>query len=336
MKTTTTLPHIAFAVCLLAPACTLQKTDDIAEYREALPQAQHVRVAGPEHSEAGSSTAGAQPGSGLLSAGNGTPGVARWYAFTRGVRDGVNLVTRNVLGSVWLVVHTKPTRVGEDYAEWGPYTDALDPATYRFRVERVAPHTFEYRLDGRPRASSAEADYRPVLYGNGFGRLDSRHGDGGFTIDLEVAKALDPLKHAEDSGTVSITHDLPSEITRELGALPRTITADVRPKGATFTRIVSVANEDFTGTLDVDAHADIDDSKATLPEDVSLQSRWRADGQGRSDITIAGGDLPAETPLVTATECWGTDFGRVYYADSVDFEETFGEAGACAYDAPSK
>ena len=67
--------------------------------------------------------------------------------------------------------------------------------------------------------------------------------------------------------------------------------------------VVSDARADRTGTLSVDAHADTDESKASLLEDVSLLSRWHADGAGRADLAISGGDLPASIPLVTTSEC---------------------------------
>ncbi|HET9930863.1 MAG TPA: hypothetical protein VFQ35_09260, partial [Polyangiaceae bacterium] len=291
--------------------------------RDALPEANQVSVAGPEHDSSGKKT---------LAIGGGGAEVAEWYAFTRNVRDGVNVVTRDVLAGVWLVVHSPPSKVGMDFAEWGPYTDALDPAAYRMRVERSPDGTYLYRLEGRPRSSSSEADYVAVLTGKGYGKLDSRHGDGEFTIDLDAAKRLDPIKHRDDSGTVSITHDLPAE---DPSALPRIIAAQVDPAGDAWVRIRSEAKVDLTGTLSVDAHADTDESKATAMEDISLVSRWKADGQGRADVSIAGGDLPAAIPLVTASECWNDSFARVYYSDSVGFKPVFGDSTACVYSDPA-
>ena len=40
---------------------------------------------------------------------------------------------------------------------------------------------------------------------------------------------------------------------------------------------------------------------------------------------------PAETRQVSATECWGEDFTRVYYADSIELAPTEGDASLCAY-----
>ncbi|HWA75124.1 MAG TPA: hypothetical protein VG937_22455 [Polyangiaceae bacterium] len=338
MTLKTTLSHIALAtLALVANACTLQKTDDVSEYREALPVADSVKVAGPDADGGGSRSNGIEgSSSSLMAAGDGAnANVAKWYAFTRNVRDGVNVVTRDVLAGVWVIVHSEPTTVAENQAVWGPYTEALDPATYRFRVERVADGEYDYTLEGRPKASTSDADYRAVLSGKGYGRLDARHGDGKFTIDLDAAKALDPSRHQDDSGTVTITHDLPPNISRQFGALPRTINAEVTPQGEAWIRIGSQANEDGTGAIHVDAHVDVDDSKATLLEDVSVQSRWKVDGAGRADITVAGGDLPATIPMVSATECWGEDFSRVFYSDSVGFEANVGAATSCVYSEPA-
>jgi hypothetical protein len=116
--------------------------------------------------------------------------------------------------------------------------------------------------------------------------------------------------------------------------LPRIITAEVYPAGEQWLTVTSTANEDNTGSLDTNAFVDIDETKLTAPEDVHILSRWQADGAGRADITIAGGDLPATIDVVEAVECWGTDFSRVYYDDSVDFAPTEGDATACAYDTP--
>ncbi len=132
---------------------------------------------------------------------------AYWYGFTRYVRQGVNKVTAEVLGGVWIIVNTKPTSVSENEAIWGPYTDSLEPVTYRFRVTEVGPDEYDYKLEGRPKESSSDADYQAVLYGKGWGKGNDKHGDGFFVIDMDVARELDPFgKDPNDSGTfASIT-----------------------------------------------------------------------------------------------------------------------------------
>jgi hypothetical protein len=132
-------------------------------------------------------------------------------------------------------------------------------------------------------------------------------------------------------------HHLPHDISSGGDALPRTLLADVNPSPAVNRESFSVhstANEDGTGSLRVDARGDVDETKLTELEDIVVDSRWRADGAGRADIAIAGGDVPQDPGLITAVECWGADFTRSYYSDSVGFELAEGEASACVYDVP--
>ncbi len=56
---------------------------------------------------------------------------------------------------------------------------------------------------------------------------------------------------------MKITHDLPRNITSSLGALPRTITAEVKPAGEQYYTVTSTAREDGTGQIYVDAYVDI-------------------------------------------------------------------------------
>ncbi|MFO7179437.1 MAG: hypothetical protein DIU78_012125 [Pseudomonadota bacterium] len=338
MKLGTTSTHTALlltTLSLLSAGCTIRQPsdDDVSEYREALPKADHVRVAGPETqgTEKAQTAYGAADAGLLADAREPEVDVAQWYSFTRNVRDGVNVVTGVILGSLWLVVHTRPSEVGSDYAVWGPYTDALDPVARRLRVERVAEDEYEYRLEGRPKSSDSEDDYRTILFGKGYGRPHDEHGDGFFTIDLDVARALDPGRHAKDSGTITITHDLTRSPDRRLRALPRTIVAEIDPKGESFLTIHSTAAEDGSGEIEIDARADTDASGTTALEDLAMHGRYRADGAGRADVTVANGDVPAGIGAVTLTECWGTDFTRVYYSDSIELHPTEGDATACAF-----
>lgn len=335
--TSSTVAGCLLVVCLL-PGCLLEKQDDGAEYREALPSREAVVVAGPETEAVGSaSTASVESSRGTLANGPLARGpYAKWYGFTRVVRGSVNAVTAAVLGSAWAIVHSEPTSVADAEATWGPYSDALEPVTYRFRVTRVADAEYDYVLEGRPKASRSDAAYRTLLKGHGYGNQHAQHGEGDFTIDLGVAHELDPFAHQNDSGKVHIVHHLPHGVGQGGGALPRSIVAEVVPDPAvnpeSFT-VTSNANLDGTGSLHVDAHGDVDDSKLTQLEDIVVDSRWRADGAGRADITISGGDIPADPGRVTAVECWGDDFARSFYADSIGFEASEGDAAACVYDA---
>jgi hypothetical protein len=205
----------------------------------------------------------------------------------------------------------------------------------------VAEAEYDYVLEGRPKASSSDSDYRAVLSGHGYGKRHDLHGEGEFTIDLDVARDLDPFAHADDSGTVRIEHHLPRDW-KAGDYLPRTIVAEVTPDpelNPESFAVTSQANEDGTGSLHVTASADVDDTSGASAapsalEDIVVASRFRADGAGRADIAIAGGDIPADPGKVSAVECWGADFMRSYYVDSLELEPREGEPSACVYDAP--
>jgi hypothetical protein len=332
-KTWLCLGGCALAIHLLS-GCALQKKDDADEFRDAVPQSEAVSLSGPDNGSGSTATAAAPPPRGELSTTPSPTPYAKWYGFTRDERDGVNAVTADILGSVWLIIQSEPSAVAQDSATWGPYTDALDPATYRFRATRVAQDEYDYVLEGRPKASTSDADYQAVLTGHGYGKPHPLHGQGTFTIDLDVAKALDPYKHPDDSGSVGVSYALPHDFSENLGALPRTISATVTPQGDAHYTVKSAANVDHTGRIDVQAHVDIDPSMMTKLEDVTVISRWDDTGAGRADITISGGDLPASTPVVNAVECWGTDFMEDYYLDSVGFAPSAGALNACVYVTP--
>jgi hypothetical protein len=310
-------------------ACTLQKAVT-NEFQEALPEQGSVSVDGPEGAKADTTTAAGTRGT-LADGAASDP--AFWYSFTRDVRDGVNAVTAVVLVSVWVVVHTAPSEVDDQHAVFGPYDgDALDPARYRLTVNRIGEHHFRYVLAGQKKSGG---DYLNVLDGDGYSRASDQHGEGQFVLNLDNAKTLDPSRHQNDSGTVSIVHDLPSNIGQVRDALPRTITATVSPAGEASLDITSFAHADRTGEIDLTAHADIDSSHTTALEDVSVVSRWQSTGAGRADIGISGGDLPAAgLDAVNAVECWGSDFSRVYYTDSANMAPTSGSVAECVYAAP--
>ena len=67
-----------------------------------------------------------------------------------------------------------------------------------------------------------------------------------------------------------------------------------------------------------------------LSENVTMRSRWLADGAGRGDARIAGGDLG--TAQAIASECWGTLFRRVVlHRQRRTSLPTEGDVAQCAF-----
>src|SRR4051812_23476579 len=96
--------------------CTLEKKDDAGEFRDAIPQKEAVALSGPDSSSS-TSTESAGPSLRTQGTAPSTP-YARWYGFTREMRQGVNAVTASVLGGAWLIIHTRPTSIDADSATW--------------------------------------------------------------------------------------------------------------------------------------------------------------------------------------------------------------------------
>jgi hypothetical protein len=86
---------------------------------------------------------------------------------------------------------------------------------------------------------------------------------------------------------------------------------------------------DGAGDMVFAFHGDTDD-EGTAAEDAVIRSRWLADGAGRADVRLSGGDV-STTVSVTASECWDDGFAVVYYGDSVGWLPTEGSQSSCAF-----
>ena len=328
MKTRIASSQFALALgataLLLGQGCTLEGGGpDVSEYQDVMPEPEHVKVAGPETI--------APSGTSSTKADGEAPSqnYAHWYQFTREIREELNKVTSRVVGSVNFVVHTKVTTVGEGFAEWGPFTLPKDTVTWRLHIQRAGGAKYSYRLDGRPKAATTEAAFLTVLSGSAYAVGDARHGDGEFTIDIDAARTLEPARYETQSGKAIFGHGLGSDG-------QRLVSVDYDPGDQSFITLTSQANADGTGQFDVSGLADTDafgSVSVSALEDVALSSRWRSDGAGRADIVLAAGDFAPVGGSLTIAECWGADFGRVYYSDSLGVEPTAGDATACAMPA---
>lgn len=298
--------------------CVVENDDDAGPFVEALPQQQRVQVAGPESSQ--SSASSSQSWGVTRAQGTDLPqgNWAESYALTREVRDGINHVAWDVLGLVWFLVNEiPPNHIDINEAVWGPYSDALEPHETRFRITAVGEDHYEYVLEGRPKGSADE--WQAVLTGTGYGKAHAEHGNGSFTIDLDVARALDPFEHQDDSGTLTIEHWLAPATDR--------IRAEARPSDSEAWWVAdSSKRPDGTGQLVIEAMDNLDDSATPALEHIDLVSKWQSDGAGRSDYTFEEGDLGEQR--IDATECWGTSFQRTYWAAGL---ESIGDAAMCPF-----
>jgi hypothetical protein len=305
-------------------ACVIQESDpDASKFREGIPSKEQVALEEPVASTGTTGTQSFELGMGLQD-GPGATSYATYYRFTREMFDGVNLGTAAILGSIWIIVSYPPTSLEEEEAIWGPWTEALSPAEYRFRATEVASEQYSYALEAR--AKNTDDPWTAVWLGEGFGEGHKDHLAGWFELDFDAANEVDPtrLNADEESGKVRVTYDLRS--------YPTTIRAQMtEAQGDAWFDIRLTTDKDGGGRVDIDALDDVDDSKVTKKEDVAMRSRWSATGAGRADVTVANGDLPEGT-VVHASECWSASFSRVYWSDTLGMEPEQGDEASCAFE----
>ena len=222
---------------------------------------------------------------------------------------------------------------GETYAVWGPHTDALSPATWRVRVDRVGDGRFHYVVEGWPKDEGPDAAVT-VLEGDHTRRDIEGHGHGQWTYHLTEAHRLDPIAH-DATGAVSVDYDVAAERTLEVRFDAVQGPADPLETSSLYRYTEA---EDGAGTFDYIANFDIHDDADTgdpeldRRELVQVRSRWLDDGPGRADVIASHGDLQAGAQ-VTLVECWDDAFLQTYVQFTwADYEHEDGDLGACPYD----
>src|SRR5512140_3719653 len=218
---------VALGVAMGAHACTI-KADDSERFRDPIPQSSDVGMGVPG-STTGAPTK-AQAKSLHLSNTPGGTSYAEYYQVTRDITDSVDYGTAWVISLVWTIVHTPATTIEPHKAVWGPGEgDALSPVVWRFTVNEVGDKEYDYVLEGRPKGSTSEADFKAVLSGHGYGKSRAEHREGFFTLDFDASAKLDPARN-HDSGNVKVNFDLrqyPATLNVEMNATDRPRNAKV-------------------------------------------------------------------------------------------------------------
>jgi hypothetical protein len=315
MRFAPTLAAFSLSLAAASTGC-IPPNDDPHPVSRALPRAQDVEIKLPE-------SASAKPGNNALGE------LAPWYVVTRQVTRDLNGGTAWVLIVVHTVVQFPPTTVEGDTYTWGPWDgSALDPARYRLVVTELADGTYDWSLDGQSKTEPG-ADFEIVISGNAVPGATDGTGTGDFTIDFDAAERVNPVDN-DARGVVTINYDLAQ---RHLDMAISTV--EVRDGGEVpvdYDYSYTEA-EDRAGDMVFAVHADTDD-EGTLAEDAVIRSRWLSTGAGRADVRLSSGDLA--DAVVTASECWDSSFGRVYYSDSASFLPTEGLEADCAYTTSSQ
>ncbi len=314
------------AASLLLAACG--QVDDGESFRDGLPSKETVEVKAP-----------ARAGQGLTAAvdafAKNDPSQA--YAWTRGATLVVNGGTVAVLTLIEEITEHAPTTVEDKKAVWGPHTGALSPNTWRLTVNQTGEHSYSYVLEARAK-SAPDTDFKAILSGthtvavDGGGARKRNFGSGSFSLDWDAAQTLP--EHDNNVGRVEVRYSRPDATSVV------TVDADfrqVRDAEKPTTRVDAdyrfKATPGAGGEFDFAVDKNLDNVPTrTAIEHLTIKSRWKQDGAGRSDIQATGGDLG--TTKAQVNECWDSNFTsqvlRVSYASSANYGT---EATECAFPA---
>jgi len=298
---------------LMLSACGL---DAGSEFRNGYPKPQDVTISVPSNGQALSG-----PGTkkqALLGE------IATFYQFTRGVTVIVNGAGVVILSLVKTISDYPPTSADATHAVWGPWTDSLSPNTYKFTVTKNKENDFSYVLEARGK-NEADSAFRTILSGS-HNITAKDMGKGTFLLDWDAAATLPE----HDSNVGSVTYEY-SHV-----ALDQPVDIVAHFKQVKDNNSGKLIDVDYTyhsepnngGSFEFLSTGQVTGSQDSALENLSVNSRWKQDGEGRSDVRVNGGDLTAEA---TATECWDANFASQYLTVSYDPNGGWGKPTACAF-----
>lgn len=239
------------------------------------------------------------------------------------VTGGVNGLITSVLGTIDEVVGFEPSGSFDDSAyTWGPWRDETTQVESRFWMlvdDDSAQIT--WGMQGRPLGSTDDNAYEDLVLAQiepGATDADSK---GWFAIDFDAAKTLNPAQ-AEVGKFVS-QYELTGDSVKASAAFEDFIGDDGKKVDGIFGYDQVVGD---AGTFDFISSNDMTGN--TTDELVFVKVRWAADGAGRGDAIVTGGDVGLLQ--ARASECWDTTTALIYeennYEPHVDGLET-----DCAY-----
>ncbi len=277
---------------------------------------------------------------------------AEYYTDVVQFTEDINHYTLYFLSLIDEITSYDATECTDDACTWGPWQDTgLDQAQSRFIMTLVAADTYDYMLQWRPKNSDSEDDWKDIWTGHVVvSTTTARRGEGYFTIDFTTANDIDwmieelGVMHV-DYNTVSDGRQIDIEFVNfipdyeDLWWVDNPFNADYR----------YVNHDDNTGSFTFDWMDDIhydefEGADHEILEHMWFNTRWQANGVGRSDLIVTDGDLPADFDLLAwkSSECWDSAYLRTYYTESgVDMaggetvvpDSTEGDDMDCAFDA---
>ena len=312
---------LVLAASLFA-ACGGTAVDD---FRAASPSRQGIDIKTPSNGQA-------LTGDGIGTQSQALGELSPWYLVTWATTTTVNTATAWVLGVCEAIVSHDPTTATDQQAVWGPYTEPLSPDTFKFTVTKNPDGTYDYALEGKPKAADDSA-YVKLIVGHHIPTAAKHIGKGTFTVDWDAARTLGGLH--TDVGSAAFTYERNPHFDVAVGVVFHQVKDGNDPSKRVDAAYAFSQIAGGEGTFEFATLSDWKGLPGSQPgnlERFAIKSRWAHSGAGRADLMASGGDLAQD---VTLSECWGNSFLRVYYTDSLGFTKTEGLESDCAFSPAS-
>lgn len=256
--------------------------------------------------------------------------LAESYVTTAQVTQDVNAFISGVLDLVDHITDFEPTWTeAENKFLWGPWNDGgLDPNETALYMELdEATNVYGWAIVQRPKTSVSDDDWVAIIAGEVTPGATEDIGSGFFIVDFDAISAMDPTETA--TGVFASTYEIFEDGRVEAEAGFENFSED----GAQAERVNAgyAYGQDLTGAgwMDLAYLADLD--ATGVNETVVLRTRWTAEGAGRGDSVVLGGDLG--DLVYQGHECWGTDYLVSYEENNWDLT-TAGDETSCAFAEP--
>lgn len=324
-------------VCLLGAGChdpfSNQWFEDDALFLAAIPDEERVTTRVPVADDAerrGSWGEDAPPPP--------APGIASLAVWTWQASWELNTFIATVLYAVEWVTSTPIAWRSEYERIWGPVDADDDPATdlaiwlYMDRLADGVEDRFDYSLEWRGADTARDGGIVPIR-GSFVAGASPREGVGDFRVDYALMHELEQAYPPEDpepdpvtGGELVVDHDYRDGVVELAVGLRGVTTATGGPWDADYAFTVETSG---AGWFEYAADGNLEDSDPTILEHWEIRTRWQADGAGRGDARISGGELGGFDYVVT--ECWDEDLRRTYYGDDTGFTVEWGDPDHCVF-----
>ena len=320
---------LALALLAVAPACVPEDEEETGadEEYQVVPSAKTLSIDVPDSEDTG----------GLIGE------TAEFYNFTRGVSFAVNVRAAIILGTLDFITAWPATTSGEDYRIWGPSEPkGLEKNSWRLVVKKIDENRFSFSLEGRSKESTSEDDFLPTLIGEV--TPGATKGTGVGSLQLLFDNSYELESDLCSQGIIRLDWDN-TGTDRVVDVYWEDYVNLCDEDAINDAEYHYIQHEDYAGSFEFSTSDNIHTDAENKPEleTAKIKSRWMANGAGRSDVYLSGGEVATDLEAlgfteneIQMTQCWNEFFASVYETSAPDEMKAFlweeaGEIGECVY-----